>query len=122
MVLMMVAFFAAGSLQAIAPSEKKDFLGEWQFESPYAPEGYQKGIFFIEEKEGVLAGEIRFGEQYKVPMENVEFADSTLKFGITVDYNYVPLKATIEDNKLKGSASTPDGDLPFEATKVKKSE
>lgn len=119
---MMVAFFAAGNLMAVTPPEKKEFLGEWKFESPYAPEGYQNGIFFIQEKEGALAGEIRFGDQYKVEMKDMVIADGMLKFGINVDYNYVNIKATIEDNKLKGSASTPEGDLPFEATKVKKAQ
>ncbi len=117
---MLLAVLAISSVQAFAPVEKKDFLGEWKFESPYAPEGYQTGIFFMEEKEGELAGEIRFADGYKVKMENMKFADGVLKFTIQVDYNPVDLKATIEDNVLKGSAATPEGDLPFEAKKVKK--
>lgn len=116
---MMAALFAASSLQALTPPEKKDFLGKWQFESPYAPEGYQKGIFFIQEKEGVLAGEIRFGDQNKVEMKDMLFADGVFKFGIEVDYNYVNIKATIENNILKGTAASPEGELPFEAKRVK---
>jgi hypothetical protein len=119
-VFMMVVLFAAGSLKAVIQPEKNEFLGEWKFESTYAPEGYQKGLFSIAEKEGQLTGEIRFADGYKVEMKDMLIAGGVLKFGINVDYNYVNIKATIEGKKLKGSAATPEGDLPFEAEKIKK--
>lgn len=119
---MLLAVFAISSVQAFAPVEKKDFVGEWKFESPHAPEGYQSGKFVIREMNDGLAGEIIFGEHYKIEMKDVKVTDDVLLFGFNVDYNYIKLKATIEDGKLKGSAATPDGDIPFEAKKVVKTE
>ena len=116
----MIALFAATTLWANAPADKKDFVGDWKFTSQYAPEGYQTGTFVIGEKEGALTGEIRFAEGYTVPMKNMVVTDGVLKFSISVDYNDVPITATVEGDKLKGKASSPDGDLPFEAVKVVK--
>jgi hypothetical protein len=122
MFLMLVALLITGILGAVTPPEKKDFLGEWKFESPYAPEGYQKGIFIIKEKENALAGELKFSDAYKLDIKDMVITDGVLKFGINVDGSYVNVKATIEEGKLKGSAASPEGDLPFEATKVEKTD
>jgi hypothetical protein len=119
-ILMLVAMFAATTLRANAPADKKDFVGDWKFTSQYAPEGFQTGTFVIGEKEGALTGEIRFAEGYTVPMKNMVVTDGVLKFSISVDYNDVPITATVEGNKLKGTASSPEGNLPFEAVKVVK--
>jgi hypothetical protein len=122
MLLMMVAMFAVTALQANEPADKKDFVGDWKFTSQYAPEGFQTGMFVIGEKEGSLTGEIKFADGYSVPVENMAVTDGVLKFSISVDYNDVPITATVEGNKLKGTASSPDGNLPFEAVKVVKAQ
>jgi hypothetical protein len=120
MLFMMIAMFAVTALQANTKADKKDFMGDWKFTSQYAPEGFQTGTFVIGEKEGALTGEIKFADGYSVPMKNVVVTNGVLKFNISVDYNDVPITATVEGNKLKGSASSPDGNLPFEAVKVVK--
>jgi hypothetical protein len=122
MLFMMIAMFAVTALQANTKADKKDFMGDWKFTSQYAPEGFQTGTFVIGEKEGALTGEIKFADGYSVPMKNVVVTNGVLKFNISVDYNDVPITATVEGNKLKGSASSPDGNLPFEAVKVVKNQ
>ncbi|WP_372950309.1 hypothetical protein [Mariniphaga sp.] len=122
LIVLSLAFLATSFLHATAMPAIKSALGEWKFESPYAPDGYNKGSIIISEKEGVLAGEIKFADGTKVELKDVKFEENILKFGINVEYNYIPIKATIEGNKMKGTANTPDGDLPFEATKVEKTE
>ena len=119
---MSLAFLATTLLHATAMPAIKNVIGEWKFESPYAPDGYNKGSIVITEKEGVLAGEIKFADGTKVELKDVKFEENILKFGINVEYNYIPIKATFEGNKMKGAANTPDGDLSFEATKVEKTE
>ncbi len=118
----LLTFWVATISQAVPAPSKEDFLGEWKFESQHAPYGYEKGYIVILEKEGVLSGEIKFAEGTKVQMTDVKFEENVLKFGIAVDYYAIPIKATIEGNKMKGTATTPEGDLPFEATKVEKTE
>ncbi len=120
--IMLLTIFATTIFQATAASANEEFLGEWKFESPHAPYGYEKGSITILEKEDVLTGEIKFADGTKVELKNVKIEENVLKFGITVDYYAIPIKATIEGNKMKGTASTPEGDLPFEATKVEKTE
>lgn len=119
-VLFLIVVLAISSINVFASNEKKDFLGEWKFESTHAPEGYKSGIFSIFEKEGKLAGEIKFADGYKVEVKDMEVQDGVLKFGIEVDYNYINIKAAVEDSILKGTAASPEGDIPFEARKTKK--
>jgi hypothetical protein len=120
--IMLLAIFATTVFQATAASANERFLGEWKFESPHAPYGYEKGSIIIFEKEDVLTGEIKFADGTKVELKDIKIEENVLKFGITVDYYAIPIKATIEGNKMKGTASTPEGDLPFEATKAEKAE
>lgn len=121
-VLAFLVSMFSGTILAFSGEKSGDIIGDWKFESPHAPDGYNKGSIIILEKEGVLAGEIKFADGTKVELKDVKFEEKVLKFGINVDYNYIPIKATIEGNKMKGTANTPDGDLPFEATKVEKTE
>lgn len=116
--LLLLAFLATTVSQTTAAPAKEDVKGEWKFNSPNAPYGYDKGSIVISEKEGALAGEIKFADGTKVELKDVKFEENILKFGINVEYNYIPIKATIDGKKMKGAANTPDGDLPFEATKV----
>jgi len=122
LIFMTLALIVTTVFNAAATPVNKSVLGEWKFESPHAPYGYNKGSIIISEKEGVLAGEIKFTDGTKVEMKNVKFEESVLKFSISVEYNNIPIKATIEGKKMKGTANTPEGDLPFEATKVEKTE
>ena len=119
---MLLAFLATIVFQTTATPVKEEVKGEWKFKSTHAPYGYETGSFVISEKEDALAGEIKFADGTKVEMKNVTHEEGVLKFSINVEYNNIPIKATIEGNKMKGAANTPEGDLPFEATKVEKNE
>lgn len=117
--LIAIAVIALSYIKASATTNNKDFLGTWAFESQHAPEGYQTGVFSIVEKEGELAGEVRFPGGYIIEMENVKLTNGVLTFTIQVDYNPINIKATIEETVLKGSAASPEGDIPFEAKRMK---
>ena len=120
LIFLTLAVLTTSFLKAVPPGDKKDFLGDWKFENPYAPESYQKGFLLIEEKENTLAGEIKFADGYKVLMRDIVYAEDVLRFMINVEGYSINIKATLEGNKIKGSAATPDGNLPFEAERVKK--
>jgi len=122
LIFMTLALLATTVFNAAATPVNKSVLGEWKFESPYAPYGYEKGVIVIHEKDDALAGEIKFADGTKVPFKDVKIEENVLKFEITVDYYTIAIKATIEGNNMKGTAATPEGDLPFEATKVEKAE
>lgn len=118
LILMTLALLATSVFNVTATPANKSVLGEWKFESPHAPYGYDKGSIVISEKEGSLAGEIKFTDGTKVELKDVQFEENVLKFNISVEYNNIPIKATVEGNKMKGTASTPEGNMPFEAIKV----
>lgn len=109
----------SGALQATVSQGSEDILGEWKYESPNAPYGYEKGSIIISEKEGKLAGEIKFADGYKMALKNVSYEDGVFKCKLTIDYNDIPIKATFEGNKMKGTADSPEGALPFTAEKAK---
>jgi hypothetical protein len=114
----LVAVFA-GNVSAAVGMANKDVAGEWKYEVPSAPYGYEKGTLVLAEKEGKLAGEIKFEDGYKIELKNVTFAEGTLKCGLYVDYEYVSIKAKVEGKKLTGAVDTPEGEMKMTATKVK---
>lgn len=115
---MLLTIFATTVFQITAAPVNDDLLGEWKFESPNAPYGYNKGSFVISEREGILAGEIKFADGTKIETKNLKFEENVLKFNISVEYNNISVKATVEGDKMKGTAGTPEGNLPFEAQKI----
>jgi hypothetical protein len=117
--LMFVATLFSGSIQAAVIQSNEEIIGEWKFESQQAPYGYEKGSIVISEKEGKLAGEVKFADGYKLPLRDVTYADGELKCKFTVDYNEIAIKGTTEGNKMKGTADTPEGALSFTAEKAK---
>lgn len=118
--LLFVTILFAGANNAAIIQSSDDILGEWKYESPNAPYGYEEGSIIISEKEGKLAGEIKFADGYKVPLKNVSYKEGVFKCSITIDYNDIAIKATFEGNKMKGTADSPEGALPFTAEKAKK--
>lgn len=115
---LLVAFFA-GFASATVSQGNEDIIGEWKYEVPSAPYGYEKGVLVLEEKEGKLAGHIKFEDGYKIELKNITYAESVFKCGLYVDYEYVSIKAKIEGKKLAGAVDTPEGEMKITATKVK---
>lgn len=114
----LVAIFA-GTVNAANANNNKKVIGEWKYEASAAPYGYEKGVLIISEKEGKLAGQVKFEDGYKIDLKNITFTDGVFKCGLYVDYEYISVKAKIDGKKMKGAVSTPDGDLPISASKVK---
>ncbi|HZH72885.1 MAG TPA: hypothetical protein VFD91_10370 [Mariniphaga sp.] len=120
LVLVILLTLVAGIINATPAPEKKDYVGEWKFEVPHAPDNYQHGIFLIGEKEDTLKGEIKFSDGYKIPMRNMVYTEEGLKFDLNVEGYSINIKAILQGLKIKGTAATPEGDLQFEAIKNKK--
>jgi len=117
--LMCMAALFSGVSQATVIQANEDITGEWKYESPHAPYGYEKGSIIVSEKEGKLVGEIKFADGYKMDLKEVSFKEGVFKCSITIDYSDIPIKATIDGNKMKGTADSPEGALPFTAEKAK---
>ena len=114
----LVAIFAS-NVNAAVGMANKDVTGEWKYEVPSAPYGYEKGTLVISEKEGKLAGQVKFEDGYKIELKNLTYADGVLKCGLYVDYEYVSIKAKIDGKKLTGAVDSPEGEMKMTANKVK---
>lgn len=114
----LVAVFAS-NVSAAVGMDNKDVTGEWKYEVPTAPYGYEKGVLVLSEKEGKLAGQVKFEDGYKIELKNITYAEGTLKCGLYVDYEYVSIKAKIDGKKLTGAVASPEGEMKITASKVK---
>ena len=56
----------AGTVNAAVGAGNEDVIGEWKYEVPSAPYGYEKGTLVLNEKEGKLAGHVKFENGYKM--------------------------------------------------------
>lgn len=108
-----------GTANASVSSGNNDVVGEWKYEVPTAPYGYEKGTIVVEEKEGNLAGHVKFEDGYKIELKNLAYADGLLKCGLYVDYEYVSIKAKVDGKKMTGTVDTPEGEMKLTAEKVK---
>lgn len=113
------AFVVSGVANAAPNKANKDVVGEWKYEVPAAPYGYEKGTLTFTEKDGKLAGEVKFADGYKIELKNVTYEAGTLKCSLYVDYNLVNIKAKLEGTKLSGAVDSPEGDMKLSAEKVK---
>jgi hypothetical protein len=119
MILALVVLAVIGSVNVSLATGNKDVVGSWKYEVPTAPHGYEKGTLVFTEKEGKLAGEVKFADGYKIDMKNVTYENGELKGGLYVDYEYVSVKIKIEGNKMTGVANTPEGEMKLTAEKQK---
>lgn len=109
----------AGSVNTSVAADNKQITGEWKYEVPTAPYGYEKGVMVFSEKEGKLAGEVKLADGYKIELKNIEFAESVFKFGLYIDYEYISVTSKIEGKKMTGAVKTPDGEMKLTAEKIK---
>jgi hypothetical protein len=119
---LVVAFLLAivsGNVIASVTPANNDVVGEWKYEVPMAPYGYESGTIVLSEKEGKLVGEVKLNDGYKIDLKNVTYADGVLKCGLYVDYEYVSIKAKIEGKTLTGAVDTPEGEMKMTAKKTK---
>lgn len=120
--LLIFAFLVAiisSNVNAAVGQKNKEVVGEWKYEVPSAPYGYNKGVIVIEEKEGKLAGVIKLEDGYKIDLKDVTYAEGVFKCGLYVDYEYVSIKAKVEGKKLTGAVDTPEGEMGITADKIK---
>lgn len=120
--LLVFAFLVAivaGTVNAAVATGNKEVVGEWKYEVPTAPYGYEAGTLVFNEKEGKLVGEVKFSDGYKIELKNVTYAEGVLKCGLYVDYEYVSIKAKVDGKKMTGAVDTPEGEMKLTAEKVK---
>ncbi len=114
--LILVVAFLWMAIPALKANDLGKLLGVWDYSVPYAPYEYSKGQLVFTEKEGTIAGEIKI-QGYAIPIKNLKVVEGTYSFGVEIEYNYIPITAKLEDGKINGKASTPEGDMTLTATR-----
>jgi hypothetical protein len=117
--ILFVFALTANFVNAAERPANSDVIGEWKYEVPNAPYGYNTGNLVFEELEGALKGFVKLEGNNKIDLKDITYEEGVLKFGLYVDYNYVTLKVTIEGENMKGIVNSPEGEIPITAKKVK---
>jgi hypothetical protein len=112
-----IAAFVAISTNAGVDQDYKGLVGEWKFEVPSAPYGYEKGMLSFFEKDNKLEGEVKFGEGNKIKLTHLRHANDSIKCNLYVDNEHVDVKAKVEGEKIQGVANTSIGVMTFTAEK-----
>jgi len=117
LILTFIAALVTVSSNALVATGNKDVAGEWKYEVPTAPYGYEKGVLNFSEKENELAGEVKFNDGYKISLKDVSYKGDTVKFGLYIDYQYIGVTATVEEGKMTGFVDSPEGKMKLTAEK-----
>ena len=92
--------------------------GSWVFNVEQTAPEYSKGKLVFEEAEDKgFSGKIVFESGRTVTMSSVEVAADTVTFKANIDGSLITTVCTLEGNELNGSVTTPDGYIPFFATR-----
>lgn len=119
--LLIFAFLTAivvSAVNAATTGKKEEIIGQWKYEVPTAPYGYETGTLLISEKEGEFAGEVKFADGYKIDLKNVRYTEGIFKCGLYIDYQYIDITAKVDGKILAGEVDTPEGKMKITAKKM----
>jgi hypothetical protein len=102
-----------------ADSQKKDPVGQWKFDAPSAPEGYNSGTIAVSLSEKKNNATISFtGSENKFQGDNVRVEKDSLFFSVYIEGENVNLSLKIEDNgKMSGKAVYSEGVIQVTLTR-----
>jgi len=119
-ILYIMVILIAGSFNASAKVRPKDVVGDWKYQAPTAPYGFEKGTFTFSEKDGKLVGALILTDGSKMDLEGVKLEKDVLTFSLYVEGGYVMANFKIDGDSLSGAVSSPQGDISVTAQKEKK--
>ncbi|MBI5008134.1 MAG: hypothetical protein HZB98_00430 [Bacteroidia bacterium] len=107
------------SANAAAP-EKSALAGTWKCIANDVPDEYKSSTISITEKEGILAGSVKFENGTVVNLNYVKLSGKDVTMSVFVEGYEVIIKGKLEGSKITGTADTPDGVVSLTATKTEK--
>jgi hypothetical protein len=105
------------SANAFAPA-KSALVGSWKCVANDVPEAYINSTITITEKDGKLAGTVKFDSGVEISMNYVKQTDKDVIMSVYVEGNEIIIKGKLEGSKITGTADTPDGQVALTATKI----
>ena len=115
----LVVIICASAVSAQTTNGKKDPVGKWKYEAPYAPEGYTTGTVEIGKTDQKYSATMTFTDlDYSLTGEKVTLRNDSVFFLIWVEGNDVNIALKVEDNsKMSGNAVYFEGTVPFTLTR-----
>jgi len=98
---------------------KKNPVGTWKFEAPYAPEGYSSGKITVALSDQKYSALLTFtGSDYKITGESVKFENDSLLFSVYLEGESISVKMKMEDTlKMTGKAVYSQGEITVTANR-----
>jgi len=98
---------------------KKDPVGSWKFEAPYAPEGYSSGTLVVGKEAQKYTTTVSLtGNEYKLTGEKVKAVSDSLSFSIFLEGQDIRILLKVTDEtKMSGKAVYSEGEIPVTLTK-----
>ena len=117
--ILLISMFGiiAGMVNGATLQGNQNVVGEWKYEVPTAPYGYQKGMITISQNNGVLSGVVKFDSGNKVQLKTATAEGDILKLGLYVESEYVSLEAKTTGSKMEGMVDSSQGKMAFKAEK-----
>jgi hypothetical protein len=116
----LLAAFCLPLLTAQNNQVKKNPVGTWKFEAPYAPEGYTSGKIVIGLAEQKYSAAMTFtGNENKLTGEKVKVEKDTVAFSVFIESEDVKVMLKMEnETKMSGKAVYSAGEVEITLTKV----
>jgi hypothetical protein len=94
---------------------KNNPVGTWNFEAPYAPEGYTSGLIVVGVAEKKHTTTMSFtGSDYKIPGEQVKAINDSIIFSVYIEGQDVKVSLKVEsETKMSGKAVYSEGEIPL---------
>jgi hypothetical protein len=118
--ILVLIIFSLPVLIAQNNHNKKNPVGMWKFEAPYAPEGYTSGTIVVGFTEQKPTSTMSFsGNELKFPGENVKTEKDSVFFSVYIQGEDVKVMLKIEnDTTMSGKAVYSEGEVPLSLTKA----
>lgn len=99
---------------------KKNPMGSWKFDAPYAPEGYNTGLIVFAKADQKNTATMSFGgSDYKMNGENLKFKNDSIYYSIYLEGQDIKVSLKLESDKsMTGKAVYSEGEVPLTLTKL----
>jgi len=88
----------------------KKFIGDWEYEAPNAPYGYQNGIIHLTKVKKSLNGTISIGS-YSSDLDEIETKKNKLTGVVIVEGQRVQLELNFDKDTFEGMAMSSQGNI-----------
>jgi len=118
--LLVISFLSVLAVSGQNSVKKASPVGSWNFEAPYAPQGYQSGTIAVSMADKKYSATMAFtGNTSPLTAEKVAVVNDSLFFSVYVEGQDVSIKLKLEDAaKMTGKAVYTEGEVPLMLTKV----